>query len=91
MVIRELHVDLPGEVAHADTVKQLDEKAVEVYEQLAERATAVEAAQIADNLAVIVKQTEAQVLVKVTPEVVPEKPEEPADPLVAKIGEPKPA
>ncbi len=92
MVIRELHVDLPGEVAHAETVRQLDEKAVEVYEQLADGATAVEAAQIADNLAVIVKQTEAQVLVKVTPEAAPEAaPDEPTTPLVAKVGEPKPA
>ncbi len=62
MVIRELHLDLPGETAHADTVKELDEKATLVYEHLADGVPAAEASQIADNLASIVKQTEADVL-----------------------------
>jgi predicted PurR-regulated permease PerM len=62
MVIRELHLDLPGETAHADTVKELDEKATLVYEHLADGVPAAEASQIADNLATIVKQTEADAL-----------------------------
>jgi hypothetical protein len=60
MVIRELHLDLPGEVGHGETVRQLDDKATEVYEQLTEGVAAAEAAQIADNLATIVKATEAE-------------------------------
>lgn len=62
MLIRELRLDLPGEVTQADTVKELDEKATFVYEHLAEGVPAAEASQIADNLATIVKQTEADVL-----------------------------
>ncbi len=62
MVVRELHLDLPGETAHAGTVRELDDKATLVYEHLAEGVPAAEASRIADNLATIVKQTEADVL-----------------------------
>ncbi len=59
MVIRELHVDLPGETAHAENVKELDDKATAVYEHLTEGVAAAQAAQIAGNLATLVKKTEA--------------------------------
>jgi len=62
MVIRELRLDLPGAAAHDDTVKDLDDKATAVYEHLSKDVPATEAAQIADNLATMVKQTEADAL-----------------------------
>jgi predicted PurR-regulated permease PerM len=59
MVIRELHVDLPGEPPPTDdSAKELDERASEVYEHLAEGASATDAGVIATDLAGLVKRTE---------------------------------
>jgi predicted PurR-regulated permease PerM len=58
MVIRELHVDLPGERPATDEAHLLDERANKVYEKLAEGVTAADAGIIADDLASIVKKTE---------------------------------
>ena len=58
MVIRELRVDLPGEAADHDDAKQLDDRATEVYEQLAEGTSAADAGVIADDLATMVKRSE---------------------------------
>jgi len=60
MVIRELHVDLPGEASPTRCIhQQEDERATQVYESLAEGATATRAGIIADDLASLVKQSEA--------------------------------
>jgi predicted PurR-regulated permease PerM len=58
MVIRELHVDLPGEAPAHGEAQLLDERASKVYEKLAEGVTATDAGIIADDLASIVKKTE---------------------------------
>jgi len=60
MVLRELHLALPGE-SPSPISHQLDERANEVYESLTEGVTAADAGAIADDLATIVKQTEAKV------------------------------
>lgn len=59
MVIRELRVDLPGEIAtsHEDS-KRIDERATEVYEQLTEGVPAAAAGVVAEELAAVVKETE---------------------------------
>jgi putative heme transporter len=58
MVMRELRVDLPGEGLADERIKQLDDQASRVYEELTENATAAEAGVIADDLANLVKRTE---------------------------------
>ncbi|MEO8706740.1 MAG: AI-2E family transporter [Kofleriaceae bacterium] len=57
MVLRELRVDLPGELHHSAT-KEMDDRATEVYEHLTEGVSAADAGVIAADLAEIVKQTE---------------------------------
>lgn len=59
MVLRELRLVLPGESAPAGDAHPIDEQASEVYEQLTEGVPAADAGVIADDLATIVKQTEA--------------------------------
>ena len=59
MVIRELHVDLPGAAPAPSDAHHADERASQVYEALAEGVTATHAGIIADDLASIVKQSEA--------------------------------
>jgi predicted PurR-regulated permease PerM len=58
MVMRELRVDLPGEGLADERIKQLDDQASRVYEELTENSTAAEAGVIADDLANLVKRTE---------------------------------
>jgi len=58
MVMRELRVDLPGESVEHDRMKELDQQAVRVYEELTENIPAAEAGVIADDLASLVKRTE---------------------------------
>lgn len=58
MLVRELRVDLPGEAPPDEQVRERDEKALEVYEQLTEGATAADAAVIAAELAHKIKETE---------------------------------
>jgi len=59
MVIRELRVDLPGEIATShDDNKRIDERATEVYEQLTEGVPAAAAGVVAEELAAVVKETE---------------------------------
>jgi putative heme transporter len=55
MLVRELHVDLPGETSPHDAEKARDERASEVYEQLTEGVPAADAGIIADSIA---KRTE---------------------------------
>ena len=59
MVLRELRVELPGEAEADERVKQLDDQASDLYEELTEHSTAAEAGVIADDLANLVKRTEA--------------------------------
>jgi predicted PurR-regulated permease PerM len=59
MVLRELHLALPGEALAVGPADKLDEHASEIYEQLTEGVPAADAGVIADDLATIVKQTEA--------------------------------
>jgi predicted PurR-regulated permease PerM len=58
MVLKELRVDLPGESLADARIKELDEQASRVYEELTEHSTAAEAGVIADDLANLVKRTE---------------------------------
>ncbi len=59
MVIRELRLDLPGEIATShDDNKRIDERATEVYEQLTEGVSAAAAGVVAEELAAVVKETE---------------------------------
>ncbi len=58
MLIRELHVDLPGEVAPSESTKEIDARANVVYEHLTEGISAADASVIADDIAGIVKRTE---------------------------------
>jgi predicted PurR-regulated permease PerM len=58
MVMRELRVDLPGESVEHERMKELDQQAVRVYEELTENIPAAEAGVIADDLASLVKRTE---------------------------------
>jgi len=58
MVMRELRVDLPGESVEHDRMKELDQQAVRVYEELTENIPAAEAGVIADDLASLVKRSE---------------------------------
>jgi len=58
MLLRELHVDLPGDVPENEKARKIDDQVVEAYEHLAAGASATEAAKIADDLAEMVKRTE---------------------------------
>ncbi len=58
MVIRELRVDLPGEVGGDELARQRDAQATAVYEHLTEGIPAADAGAIADDLATMVKRTE---------------------------------
>ncbi|MBA3540480.1 MAG: AI-2E family transporter [Deltaproteobacteria bacterium] len=60
MLIRELHVDLPGQTSPHVEAKELDERATEVYEQLTEGASAADAGVIADDLASFAMEQEAK-------------------------------
>jgi predicted PurR-regulated permease PerM len=58
MMLRQLHVDLPGAPSRDETAKELDHIASEVYEQLTEGVSAADAGLIADDLAGVAKATE---------------------------------
>ncbi len=58
MVVRELHVDLPGEAPESDVGRDLDDQATEAYEVLSHGASAADAGAIAGDLASMVKRTE---------------------------------
>jgi putative heme transporter len=58
MVVRELRVELPGEIPLDATARARDEKAEHIYEQLVEGATAADAGVIASELAQKLKQNE---------------------------------
>jgi putative heme transporter len=60
MLIRELRVDLPGDMPATDETHQLDERANAVYEQMSEGVTTADAGVIADDIASMVKTTEAE-------------------------------
>jgi len=59
MVLRELHLALPGETPATEDAHLLDDHANEVYEHLAAGVPAADAGVIADDLATLVKRTEA--------------------------------
>ena len=59
MLIRELRVDLPGDTPATEETHLRDERAITIYEHLAEGTTAADAGVIADDIATMVKQTEA--------------------------------
>jgi predicted PurR-regulated permease PerM len=58
MVIKELRVELPGELPQSDKAVAMDVRASEVYEHLTEGVAATDAGVIADDLASIVKKSE---------------------------------
>jgi putative heme transporter len=58
MLIRELRVDLPGDVPATHATHERDERANAVYEQLSAGVTASDAGMIADDIATIVRRTE---------------------------------
>jgi predicted PurR-regulated permease PerM len=81
MVIRELHVDLPGQAPATSEAQQIDQRTNQVYERLAEGVTATDAGMIADDLASIVKKTEeGRVPPPAAPPVSEPTPEVPARP-----------
>jgi predicted PurR-regulated permease PerM len=59
MLVRELHVELPGEVAAPQDELARDERANNLYEQLTENIPAADAGVIADNLAQIMTKSES--------------------------------
>jgi predicted PurR-regulated permease PerM len=59
MLIRELRLDLPGDMPATDETHRLDDRANEVYEQMSEGITTADAGVIADDIATMVKETEA--------------------------------
>lgn len=59
MLIHELRLDLPGDVPATDATHQRDERANAVYEQLSAGVTTADAGVIADDIATMVRQTEA--------------------------------
>ena len=79
MVVRELHVDLPGETPENDEAQDLDDQANEAYEQMTIGASAADAGLIADDLAGMVKRTEegGPTLSEQLPAVLPEAEEAP--------------
>jgi predicted PurR-regulated permease PerM len=60
MVVRELRVELPGEEHLDEAVRQRDQKAEQVYEELAAGETVEKAAAIAGQLAQRLKETERE-------------------------------
>ena len=60
MLIRELRVDLPGDMPATDETHALDERANAVYEHLSEGVTTADAGVIADDIATMVRNTEAE-------------------------------
>ncbi len=58
MVIRELHVDLPGEAPEGDVGRALDDQATVAYEAMSLGVSAADAAAIADDVALMVRRTE---------------------------------
>lgn len=63
MVLRELHLVLPGEAPSSHDAR-LDQRANEVYESLTEGVPAADAGAIADDLATMVKRTEEAAVAK---------------------------
>jgi predicted PurR-regulated permease PerM len=59
MLIRELRVDLPGDMPATDETHRRDERANAVYEHLSEGITTADAGVIADDIATKVLQAEA--------------------------------
>jgi putative heme transporter len=59
MLIHELRVDLPGDMPATDETHLRDERANAVYEHLSEGVTTADAGVIADDIATMVRQTEA--------------------------------
>lgn len=92
MVVRELRVELPGEIPRDATARARDEKAEHIYEQLVEGATAADAGVIAGELAQRLKQREKTgaaltaelpaIIDEVVTEVVTELDDEPCAPTV---------
>jgi len=58
MLIRELRVHLPGTAPASDEVLRRDDRAAEVYENLSEGTSLVEAGVIADGVASMVRESE---------------------------------
>lgn len=77
MVAKELRLEMPGETVDRDRIRQLDEQAIRVYEELTENIPAAEAGVIADDLANIVKRSEdgGPTLSAQLPAVPPQQPE----------------
>jgi predicted PurR-regulated permease PerM len=59
MLIRELRVDLPGDMPATDETLRRDEHANAVYEHLSEGVATADAGVIADDIATMVRRTEA--------------------------------
>jgi predicted PurR-regulated permease PerM len=59
MLIRELRLDLPGDMPATAETHQRDQDANAVYEQLSEGVTAADAGVIADDIATLARKTEA--------------------------------
>ena len=59
MLIHELRVDLPGDMPATDETHRRDERANAVYERLSEGVTTADAGVIADDIATMVRKTEA--------------------------------
>jgi predicted PurR-regulated permease PerM len=70
MLIHELRFDLPGDMPATDETHQLDERANAVYEHLSEGVTTADAGVIADDIATMVRNTEAETRDN-APEIVP--------------------
>ncbi len=60
MIVREMRVDMPGDDVDDTKQRARDDKAEQVYEQLSAGSDAVEAAEIATDLAQKIKHNEAQ-------------------------------
>ncbi len=60
MVIRELRVELPGESTDGESTARVDERMLEVYQQLSEGVSAADAGVIAGDLASMVRKSEQQ-------------------------------
>ncbi|MDB4963555.1 MAG: family transporter [Myxococcales bacterium] len=78
MMLRQLHVDLPGAPSRDESLKHLDDIAGEVYEQLTEGVSAADAGTIADDLAGVAKASEDASVVEVRQ---PRDRDEPVTPL----------
>jgi predicted PurR-regulated permease PerM len=59
MLIRELRLDLPGDMPATAEIHRRDEDANAVYEQLSDGITTADAGVIADDMATMARQTEA--------------------------------